>query len=541
MQDPSEPTALEEQSNIPKKITKVVDTKENQLALEKMPIEVISHMLSFLPNTASIRAAMLSCSKLYNAYKNSQAYIASCILFNTMDESVYREVITTFNLKKKAWVGAKAGVKAVYRVYSTEERDAIHSQYLTFDQVKEMWRLHKSIDYFAHRIPTSLMRSHPVVKTKGAFSITPFVRARFQRALYRLDAFVKLLQTMIATFCDDNDGENREVVDSELKEAHWIHCLKELEEHRIIKAFHCQYSAVEIEQMSSICGLLITEIAPTFNTFIEHDIVLGAQLPYYISHPMCPGSMSLVAQGIPFLYDFMTAGSRSLRSKLMDAIKPPIDWNPRLPTRPPFPGTDEQLSCVIHDKEGEPGKWANMAVPDFIIRTPFIKDPDRGPESAWAALSHYSLFLSPQDPNTVNDFVPPQALTWGYVFWDLEMLEKAGFNGIKEEDRLVNEFVVPEDHPINLPWQPLAKYQTNEASNSLLLSCQCKNTMMDHGATGYFDYERFKADEGVEATLESDVDVPTQILLGAIGGVPTPEEMAELLLEFNLIGPNAQH
>jgi hypothetical protein len=65
--------------------------------------------------------------------------------------------------------------------------------------------------------------------------------------------------------------------------------------------------------------------------------------------------------------------------------------------------------------------------------------------------------------------------------------------------------------------------------------------MMDHGATGYFDYERFKADEGVEATLESDVDVPTQILLGAIGGVPTPEEMAELLLEFNLIGPNAQH
>lgn len=268
--------------------------------------------------------------------------------------------------------------------------------------------------------------------------------------------------------------------------------------------------------------------------------MLGAQLPYYISHPMCPGSMSLVAQGIPFLYDFMTAGSRSLRAKLMDTIKPPIDWNPRLPTRPPFPGTDEQLSCVIHDKEGEPGKWANMSVPDFIIRTPFIKDPDRGPESAWAALSHYSLFLSPQDPNAVNDFVPPQALTWGYVFWDLEMLEKAGFNGIKEEDRLANEFIIPEDHPINLPWQPLAKYQTNEASNSLLLSCQCKNTMMDDGASGYFDFERFRADEGVEATLESDIDVPTQILLGAIGGVPTPEEMAELLLEFNLIGPNAQ-
>jgi hypothetical protein len=268
MADPSESTALEEQSNAPKSNPNVATMKENQLALEEMPIEVISHMLSFLPNKASIRAAMQSCSKLYNAYKNRQAYIASCILFNTMDESVYREVITTFNLKRKLWRGAKAGVKTVYRVYSSEERDVIHSQYLTFDQVKEMWRLHKSIEYFAHRIPTSLIHKHPVVKTKGAFSITPSVRNRFQRALYRLDAFVKLLQTMISTFCYDNDGENRELVDGELEEAHWTHCLKELEEHRIMKAFHCQYSAVEIEQMSSICGLLITEFAPSKCSFL---------------------------------------------------------------------------------------------------------------------------------------------------------------------------------------------------------------------------------------------------------------------------------
>ncbi|KAM0191304.1 hypothetical protein ACHAPA_002185 [Fusarium lateritium] len=540
MADPSEPTALEEQSNAPKKIMNVVEMKENPLALENMPIEVISHMLSFLPNKASIRAAMQSCSKLHNAFKNRQAYIASCILFNTMDESVYREVITTFNLKNKMWKGAKAGVEVVYQVYSSEERDAIHSRHLNFDRVKEMWRLHKSIEYFAHRIPTSLMRSHPVVKAHGAFSITPSVRARFQRALYRLDAFIKLLQTMIASFCYDNDGENREVDDDELEEAHWVHCLKQLEEHRIIKAFDCQYSAVEIAQMSSICGLLITEIAPTFNTFLEHDIVLGTQLPYYISNPMDPGSMSLIAQGIPFLYDFMTAGSRSLRCTIMEAIEPPIDWNPRLRTRPPFPGADEQLSCVIHEKEGEPGKWANMAVPDFIIRTPFIKDPDLGPESAWAALSTYSLFLNPQDPDAIDDFIPTQGPAWGYVFWDLEMLEKSGFVGITEEDRLDEDFVIPEDHPFNLPWQPLAKYQTDEASNYLLLSCQCKKEIMADGTTGYFDFEKFKIEEDIEAIMDNVNDVRAQVLFGTFDGVSTPEEMTDLLLEMNLIVPNAQ-
>ncbi|KAM0242913.1 hypothetical protein ACHAP5_007096 [Fusarium lateritium] len=538
MADPSEPT--KEQSNAPKKIMNVVEMKENPLALENMPIEVISHMLSFLPNKASIRAAMQSCSKLHNAFKNRQAYIASCILFNTMDESVYREVITTFNLKNKMWKGAKAGVEAVYHVYSSEERDVIHSRHLTFDRVKEMWRLHKSIEYFANRIPTSLMRSHPVVKAKGAFSITPSVRARFQRALYRLDAFVKLLQTTIASFCYDNDGENREVEESELEEAHWVHCLKQLEEHRIIKAFDCQYSAVEIAQMSSICGLLITEIAPTFNTFLEHDIVLGTQLPYYISNPMDPGSMSLIAQGIPFLYDFMTASSRSLRCTVMEAIEPPIDWNPHLRTRPPFPGADEQLSCVIHEKEGEPGKWASMAVPDFIIRTPFIKDPDLGPESAWAALSTFSLFLNPQDPDAINDFIPIQGPAWGYVFWDLEMLEKSGFVGITEEDRLNEEFVIPEDHPSNLPWQPLAKYQADEASDYLILSCQYKKEIMADGITGYFDFEKFKIEEDIEAIMDNVNDVRAQVLFGGFDGVSTPEEVTDLLLEMSLIIPTAQ-
>jgi hypothetical protein len=259
MSDPSKPGSSKESSN---DANVTADTSDNKMSpIEKIPLDVLSYALSFIPDKASIRAVMLSGPKLYNAFKQREAYIASCILFNTMDEPVYREAIVTFNMKMAELKGLKAGIKAINRIYSSEQQ-RIYSQFLTFDRVKEMWRLHKAVEYFAERLPSSLIRKHPVVKHKNAFYITPTVRVRFQRALYRLDACLKITELMIASQLHDNHGENRAPTEGEHTEAHWVHCLKDLEEHRILKAFHSQYSAVEVEQLTSICGILVTEIAP---------------------------------------------------------------------------------------------------------------------------------------------------------------------------------------------------------------------------------------------------------------------------------------
>ncbi|KAM0343076.1 hypothetical protein ACHAPU_008977 [Fusarium lateritium] len=529
--------AASQEQRDPTEDKSIIKMEENSPCLENMPLEVISHMMSFLPNRSSIRAAMQSCSKLYSAFKNRQAYLASCILFNSMDESVYREAITTFNLKNAEWKGAKAGVETVYRVYSKEERDVLHSQYLTFDRVKEMWRLHKSIEYFAHRIPSSLIRKHPVVKYQGAFSITPSVRARFQRALYRLDAFVKLMQVTISSFCYDNDGENRDPTDEELEEAHWVHCLKELEEHRVIKAFDCQYSAAEIEQLSSICGLLLIEIAPCFNTFLQHDIELGAMVPCYFTEPENPVTMTLIEQGIPFLYDFITADCRIARSKVLDAVNPPINWKSYLSTRPPFPRIDEQLACVIHDKDSEPGKWANMSLPDFITRTPFIEDPDTGPECAFAGLSRFSGLFLPEEHDAEPGFPPFLCPAWGYVFWDLEMLENSRLFGINEKDRIANGFRVEMGHPIDSHWNALAKYQGPEATDKLLVSYELKNSLVDNGQTGYFDWEKFESDPETLAAITDDVDAATQVIVDALRTMPmTPADITALMLDLDMQG-----
>ncbi|KAF9775490.1 hypothetical protein IL306_006407 [Fusarium sp. DS 682] len=503
-------------------VLKNADMSDRKMSpIEKAPLDVLSYALSFIPNKESIRAAILSGPKLYNAFKQRQAYIASCVLFNAMDEPVYQEAIVTFNMKMAEWKGQKAGVEAINRVYSCEQR-RIYSQFLTFDRVKEMWRLHKAVEYFAERLPSTLIQKHPVVKYNNAFSITSTVRVRFQRALYRLDAYVKIMELMIASQLDDNQGRNRSPNKQELKEAHWVHCLKDLVEHRILKAFHSQYSAVEVEQLSSICGLLVNEVAPSFNTFLERDIELGTQLPYYISHPLCPGSMSLVVQGLPFLKEFLTAGSRILRAKIIRKINPPIDWNPHLPTRPSFPGNDEQLTCVVHDYEGTPGKWAKMDTPDFIMRTPFVKDPDPGPECAWHILSRYSMFLNESN----GDIHPFQSLPWGYVFWDIDMFEKAEFTHIRIEHHNEFGFSLPRNHPINQHSNPLAKWNTNQATNRLLMSSQEKLYLKNQGQTGYFNFDSWILE--TEARLYQELDsIPRDELAEALSEVDTPEALQQ--------------
>ncbi|KAF4340612.1 hypothetical protein FBEOM_5458 [Fusarium beomiforme] len=519
MADHSNPSSSKES---PAELKSDMSDKKTSV-IETVPLDVLSYALSFVPNRESIRSVILSGPKLYNAFKQRQAYIASCVLFNTMEEPVYQEAIVTFNMKMAEWEGQKAGIEAINRVYSSEQR-RIYRQFLTFDRVKEMWRLHKAVEYFAQRLPSTLILKHSVVKYKNAFSITPTVRIRFQRALYRLDAYLKVMELMVTSQLDDNQGLNRDPTEQEPKEAHWIHCLKELVEHRIMKTFQSQYSAVEVEQLSSITGLLVNEFAPSFNTFLERDIELGTQLPYYISHPMCPGSMSIIAQGIPFMKDFLTAGSRLLRAKFIRKINPPIDWNPHLPTRPPFPGNDEKLTCVVHDYEGEPGKWAKMDTPDFIMRTPLVKDPDPGPECAWHVLSRYAVFLNENG----GEIYPFQSLPWGYVFWDIDMFEKAEFTHIRMEHHNEFGFTLPTTHPIHKHWNPLAKWNTNEATDRLLLSVQEKVHLMNHGQTGYFNFDSWILE--TEARLYQELDrMPREQLTEALSEVATPEALQQFL------------
>lgn len=231
------------------------------LTLTDLPIEILSHSLSFLPNRRSVRNAITSCSALHDAFKNKPSYIASCVLFNSMSDGVFEEACVVNNLKKESWKGAKAGIRTIHRVYSNSR--IIPRRDLTFENVKEMWKLHKAVLYFGRQIPRTLTNEHPVTNQENYFHVTPLVRSRFQRALYRFSAYLDIMEKLRASPLHDHGGKSRPLTEAEKNEASWTSGLSGLEDHRVLLAWHNHYSTVEIEQVSGICGLLINQVAPS--------------------------------------------------------------------------------------------------------------------------------------------------------------------------------------------------------------------------------------------------------------------------------------
>jgi hypothetical protein len=138
--------------------------------------------------------------------------------------------------------------------------------------------------------------------------------------------------------------------------------------------------------------------------------------------------------------------------------------------------------------------WADEPIPEYIIRTPFFEDPDKGPVSAWSALSRFKVYFIDEDLWDENiEYESLYPLPWGYVFWDLNMLENAGFKNISVEDRINSDFGVtlPAGHIEREEYNPLQKYTSNQATELLYLSHHEKQLMRTRGENGYFNFEAF--------------------------------------------------
>lgn len=261
-----------------------------------------------------------------------------------------------------------------------------------------------------------------------------------------------------------------------------------------------------------------------FNNFLEHDIELGSRLHKYTVDPQLPRSMSLIALGLPFLHKFMTAPTRTLQQEVIYPVIDHVEWNPRGNARIRFHTIDEALHADLLATEIAP-VWADMTEVECMIRNPFFEDPDNGPVSAWSALSRYNVYFVDED--MIEESIALQSLqplSWGYVFWDLKMLENAGFKNIDAEDRLNVYFNVeiPLGHIEREEYNPLRKYASNQATELLYLSHHAKQLMRKRGETGYFNFEAFC--ESVQDRLFSKMRrIPEGIMCDLLEA--TPEEL----------------
>jgi hypothetical protein len=175
--------------------------------------------------------------------------------------------------------------------------------------------------------------------------------------------------------------------------------------------------------------------------------------------------------------------------------------------------------------------WADEPLLECIIRTPFFEDPDKGPMSAWSALSRFNVYFIDEDLWDENiEYRSLQPLPWGYVFWDLKMLENAGFKNIKMEDRINSDFGVtfPEGHFDREAPCPLERYGNNQATELLFLSHHQKHLMRKRGETGYFNFEAFC--ESVKDHLFSNMPgIPEGVMGGLLDVVPAEHGLNGLL------------
>ncbi|KAL2677185.1 hypothetical protein Neosp_010953 [[Neocosmospora] mangrovei] len=193
--------------------------------LAKIPVEIISHTLSFLPDRESLLNSILTCKDFHNAYNLRKTYIASTILISPMPQSVYEEAAIYYHLTREQWHGARACVQAIHRVFAKkrtlDEEQLPVNQRMTIEDIKTMHFFHENAEWWANRIATNLKRDHPVLSGHTSpFQVTPTVLNRFKRAIYRLYMYIDIMDKANASSCADNGGHNPPLSEAEREGAH---------------------------------------------------------------------------------------------------------------------------------------------------------------------------------------------------------------------------------------------------------------------------------------------------------------------------------
>ncbi|EEU44480.1 uncharacterized protein NECHADRAFT_85066 [Fusarium vanettenii 77-13-4] len=415
--------------------------------LAKIPIDIISHTLSFLPDRKSLLNSILTCRDFHNAYNLCKTYIASTIFIRSMPQSVYEEAAIYYHLTREQWHGARAGIQAINRVFAKkrtlDEGQLPVNQRMTIKDIKTMHIFHDNAGWWANRIATNLKRDHPVLSGHTSpFQLTPTVLNRFKRAIYRL----------------------------------YI-------------AFFSHFSTVEAEQTINVCELLVAEIAPSLNRFIDQDIGLGGLVPGYVD--CAAADMPMVVQGLGLMRDFINARTYNQRYTLMQTVNPD-DWRPERSVRPRFPLGDLQLHYDFHHCGLAPEdlkELINEPHPLWVSRVPFYDDGDIGPQWAWRKFNARAALFGGEFYQTMYVARP-----WGYTFWDYHMLDAGNIIRLNEDATRDLMPTLGPGHKIFTIWCPFLQWRTVEACRKVRLAYYVKAALRAWGSIGWFDADNFPPD-----------------------------------------------
>lgn len=518
-----------------------MDENQNKIPVfvVEVPLEIISLMLSFLPDKQSLLSAILCCRGMNYAYLLHRRHIVSSILVSRMYKSVNKEAALFYRICKEQWDGARAGVRAIRRIFTetlTLDQDELAvTERMPLGDIQLMYLFHEDVEWWTNRIITNLKRTQPLLCGPSPFQATPAVENRFKRAIYRLYSYISILEKTMACACADNEGFNRPVTDAEREETSWCSLLDHLEEHRILRAFYSHFSTAEVEQMMVICELLVSEItpctslfqkenlnsfkaniSPAINVFMQYDIEMGCLMPGFVDEPKF--GMPMVVQGLRFMREFVHARNYNHRGQLLNLVNR-NDWIPGRTTRAYFPTQDHRLQydlehCGLDSEDLK--ELANEPDPLWVSRVPFYNDGDSGPQLAWRKFNDEAARFGGQSYNTGRHARP-----LAYVFWDGDMLAAANLLHFNEDGAPDLKVVIPPAHDFYRTLSPYTRWKTVRATQWAFLARYIKTMLRDvWGRVGWFNAGLFSPDvlkDMLEAYGSPDLTVAEwQILFQAI-------------------------
>ncbi|KAL2677186.1 hypothetical protein Neosp_010954 [[Neocosmospora] mangrovei] len=242
--------------------------------------------------------------------------------------------------------------------------------------------------------------------------------------------------------------------------------------------------------MLNICELLVAEIAPSLNRFIDQDIGLGALMPDYVDCA-APG-MPMLVQGLGFMRDFINARTYNQRYTLMQTVNED-DWRPERSIRAHFPLGDLQLHYDFHHCGLTPEDLKNLINephPLWVSRVPFYDDGDIGPQWAWRKFNARASLFGGVFYHTMYVAHP-----WGYTFWDYNMLEDGNIIRLNEDATRDLIPALGPGHKIYRVWCPFLQWRTVEAIRKARLAFHVKAALRAWGRIGWFDADNFPTDD----------------------------------------------
>ena len=395
-----------------------------------VPVEIKHAIFSSLPDVASLKALILTCTCLYHAFLDAASPTLTKILQVQIDPGLMRDALTTYHssrISPRSRPAAQDLLRGCIQSRNDLLRGCIQSRndllrgymrrrhdllkgYIqsrtplilptwTLHSALELSEIHGHVQYFAYKFASFALSHNPVSgrPEKKAASISLSEITRIQRTLYRFEIYYNIFAEPVGPQCGRRTDFNHDSFDHDMI----------VRDGYLSKGF----APWENEQLACIRDFLLEELCSCtcYSTFVFRDYKKLTDLAFKrAANKHYPGKdwneydpKSHLSLGLARLHRLVLAETRTERDQILygqspaneDVLLASLDSRSNLYETPLEDLTEEEQRVLIPPQVAD--------------------DDDNGPVEAWWWV-HAGV-----TPNLwYNNVMMQDVRRWGYVMWD---------------------------------------------------------------------------------------------------------------------------